>query len=205
MTQFLKALSIVLNPLIMPTTVFAIILYLAPEAARPLNLDQSQDLLLLLGLTTFFIPLLSLGLLKLSSSIKSFQMGSRRERTVPFFFMASFYGLTAYMFITKIRVNEFLTVILITIATLVFVIALLTVYIKVCVHSAAIAAVVGFMLGIIVKVPSTSLFYPLIGGIIMLGATMSARLSLNVHTPAEVVVGSGLGFIFGIVSILIFT
>ena len=132
-------------------------------------------------------------------------MGSRRERTVPFFFMASFYGLTAYMFITKIRVNEFLTVILITIATLVFVIALLTVYIKVCVHSAAIAAVVGFMLGIIVKVPSTSLFYPLIGGIIMLGATMSARLSLNVHTPAEVVVGSGLGFIFGNVSILIFT
>ena len=205
MTQFLKALSIVLNPLIMPTTVFAIILYLAPEAARPLNLDQSQDLLLLLGLTTFFIPLLSLGFLKLSSSIKSFQMGSRRERTVPFFFMASFYGLTAYMFITKIRVNEFLTVILITIATLVFVIALLTVYIKVCVHSAAIAAVIGFMLGIIVKVPSTSLFYPLIGGIIMLGATMSARLSLNVHTPAEVVVGSGLGFIFGIVSILIFT
>ena len=205
MTQFLKALSIVLNPLIMPTTVFAIILYLAPEAARPLNLDQSQDLLLLLGLTTFFIPLLSLGFLKLSSSIKSFQMGSRRERTVPFFFMASFYGLTAYMFITKIRVNEFLTVILITIATLVFVIALLTVYIKVCVHSAAIAAVVGFMLGIMVKVPSTSLFYPLIGGIIMLGATMSARLSLNVHTPAEVVVGSGLGFIFGIVSILIFT
>ncbi|MDA1119372.1 MAG: PA-phosphatase [Bacteroidetes bacterium] len=189
----------------MPTTVFAVIIYMAPEAASPLNLDQSFDILLLLGLTTFFIPLLSLGFLKLSSSIKNFELESRKERIMPFLFMTLFYGLTAYMFIFKIRVNDFLTVILISISVLVLSIAIITFYIKVCVHSTAIAAVVGFTLGIIVRMPSASLIYPLIGGIILLGAIMSARLSLNVQTPAEVAIGSGLGFIFGLAPILIFT
>ena len=109
------------------------------------------------------------------------------------------------MFITKIRVNEFLSVILIAMATLALAIAIITVYIRVCVHSAALAAVVGFILGIMVKVPATLLIYPLLGGILVLGAVMSSRLSLNVHTLTETGVGSALGFVFGFASIVIFT
>jgi len=141
--------------------------------------------------------------LKFSSFIDSFQLRTRKERVLPFFFIAIFYGVVAYMFISKI--TGLAPVILTAISALAIAIAVVTFYLMICVHSAALAGVVGFILGIMVKFPSTFLFYPLLVGILALGAVMSARLMMNAHTLTEVSVGAGLGFVFCFGSIAIFT
>ena len=201
----MKALSLVINPLLMPTAMFAVIFYFAPEAAKPLNMEQAPQLIKAVALTTFLIPIISIGTLRFTSTITSFWLENRRERVLPFFFMTTFYGLTAYMFITKIKVNDFMTVILITMTLMVLVITLITLYWKISVHSTALSGLVGFIIGLTLKVPSADLLYPLVGSILLTGAVMSARLALNAHTPAQILGGSIVGLFMGVGSILLFT
>jgi len=201
----MKALSLIINPMLMPTLIFTVVFYFAPEAAKPLNLDQAPELLLAVALTTILIPAISLGTLRFTSTISSFWLENRNERILPFAFMAVFYGLTAFMFITRIKVNGFLTVILITMTLMVVVVTIVTIYWKISVHATAICGLVGFIIGLSFKVPSTDLLYPLAMSIILAGAVMSARLSLNAHTPGQILVGSIVGLSMGIGSILIFT
>ena len=201
----MKAISLLINPMLMPTVMFAVIFYFAPEAAKPLNMEQAPFLLLSVALTTFLIPIISLGTLKFTATISNFWLNNRKERILPFFFMTVFYGLTAYMFITKIKVNGFLTVILITMTVMVLVVTLITIYWKISVHSTALSGLVGFILGLMVKVPSTELLYPLVTSILLTGAVMSARLALNAHTPVQILGGSIVGLIMGVGSIVLFT
>ena len=119
--------------------------------------------------------------------------------------MTTFYGLTAYMFISKIKVNDFLTVILITMTLMVLVITIVTIFWKISVHSTALSGLVGFIIGLILKIPSAELLYPLVASILLTGAVMSARLALNAHTPKQILGGSLVGLLMGIGSILFFT
>ncbi|MEQ9424479.1 MAG: hypothetical protein RJQ09_08690 [Cyclobacteriaceae bacterium] len=200
----MRAISIVCNPMVMPTALFALILFFAPEAAKPINLAQSPYIILSISLTTFFIPLMSLSMLKVTSTISSIWLENRKERILPFSFMVAFYGITTYMFVSRIQVNEFLTVLLIAMTTIVITLAVISIFIKVSVHSAAISSLVGFIIATIIKVPSSELFFPLVISILVSGALMSARLSLNRNTPFEIVLGTCLGLIIGLSSILLF-
>ena len=109
------------------------------------------------------------------------------------------------MFITKIKVNGFLTVILIAMTIMVLVVTLVTIYWKISVHSTALSGLVGFILGLMFKVPSTDLLFPLIASIMMTGTVMTARLALNAHTPAQILGGTLVGLVMGVGSIVIFT
>ena len=201
----MKLISFVINPMFMPTVMFAVIFYFAPEAAKPLDLDQAPYLLLSVALTTLIIPIVSLSTLRFTSTISSFWLEDRKERIMPFFFMVVFYALTAYMFITKIKVNGFLTVILITMTLMVLAVTLITFYYKISIHSTAIMGLVGFILGLMVKLPSTDLLYPLVISIFLAGTVMTARLALNAHTPGQILAGSLVGLSMGVGSILVFT
>ena len=201
----MKLISFVINPMFMPTVMFAVIFYFAPEAAKPLDLDQAPYLLLSVALTTLIIPIVSLSTLRFTSTISSFWLEDRKERIMPFFFMVVFYALTAYMFITKIKVNGFLTVILITMTLMVLAVTLITFDYKISIHSTAIMGLVGFILGLMVKLPSTDLLYPLVISIFLAGTVMTARLALNAHTPGQILAGSLVGLSMGVGSILVFT
>ncbi len=189
----------------MPTAIFAIIFYFAPEAAKPINIEQGPRLIGSIALTTILLPIISLLTLRFTSSISSFWLEDRKERVLPFFIMAVYYGATAYLLISRIPVNDFFTVILITMTLMVVVISLITIYWKISVHSTALCGLVGFILGLILKVPSAELLYPLIASILLAGTVMSARLALNAHTPGQIMGGSLVGFFMGAGSILIFT
>lgn len=200
----MKAISFIINPLLMPTTMFAVIFYFAPEAANPINMDQAPYMLLIVALTTILLPVISLSTLRFTSTITSFWLEDRRERILPFFFMAAFYATTAYMFITRIKVNGFLSVILITMTLMVLVITIITFYYKISVHSTALSGLVGFIIGLMIKLPSSQLLYPLVGSIMLTGTVMTARLALNAHTPLQILTGALLGLIMGVSSIILF-
>lgn len=188
--------SVVFHPLLVPTIIYAVIFGFAPLLARPLS---DTALLYILGavfITTFVIPLCCIAVLRFSAYIPSMSMRNRRERVVPFLFVSVFYAITTYMFYAKMQLNLVLIVIMLAITVITFLLALVTVFWKVSIHSAAVMGMVGFFIAIMIRFPLSNLLLPLVLSVLMAGVVMSARLYLNEHKPEEVLIGGLMGFVF---------
>ncbi|MEO9851958.1 MAG: phosphatase PAP2 family protein [Reichenbachiella sp.] len=137
-------------------------------------------------------------MLKFSGSISSFRLENREERVMPFSFVSIFYGLTTYLFVFKIQVNDIIALLLIATSILVILLTIITLWFKISIHAASISGVVGFFLFFGIKFPESQTLYPLLILLISAGFVMSARLQLNAHTPKEILVGmlTGLGICF---------
>lgn len=180
----------------MPSMTFLLLYWLMPELIKPLTIVT----LPFLFITTFLIPLLSISMLKFSGSITSFKLDNRAERIMPFTFVSIFYGLTTYLFVFKIQVNEIIALLLLATSILVIVLTLITFWIKISIHAAGISGVVGFFLVFAIKFPESKTLYPLLFLLISAGSVMSSRLHLNAHTPKEILAGTitGLSICFGV-------
>jgi len=188
-------ISYIFHPLLMPSMAFLILYWLMPELIKPLTLVT----LPFLFITTFIIPLLSISMLKFSGSISSFKLENREERVMPFLFVSIFYGLTTYLFVFKIQVNEVIGILLATTTVLIAVLTAVTFWFKISIHAAGISGMVGFFLVFGLRYPDSLALYPLLILLVSSGLVMSARLQLNAHTPKEILAGmvAGLGICFG--------
>jgi hypothetical protein len=81
-----------------------------------------------------------------------------------------------------------------TIAGISFLVSVITLFWKISVHSVSVNSMVGFLMAAMVSKVEPELLYPLLGSILAAGAVMSARLYLDVHSPAQVGWGCLLGF-----------
>lgn len=175
----------------MPSMTFLILYWVMPELIKPLTIVT----LPFLFITTFLIPLLSISMLKFSGSISSFKLENRDERVMPFSFVSIFYGMTTYLFVFKIQVNEIIAMLLIATTILVVVLTVITLWFKISIHAAGISGVVGFFLVFGLRFPDSQALYPLLVLLISAGLVMSSRLQLNAHTPKEILAGMLTGFI----------
>lgn len=179
----------------MPTLIFLLLIWFAPLSVAPLNPKISYYVLLLIFISTFIIPLISVYVLKATANISSYAMPERDERVVPFLFISVFYGLTTYMFIKYHEFNSTITVLLASITLIIFISAIISIFWKVSIHSIGISGLVGFLLAINYKFPDNRLLLPLVISICFAGIIMSARLYLNTHKLDEVLGGSIIGFL----------
>lgn len=179
-------ISYIFHPLLMPSMTFLILYWLMPELIKPLTIVT----LPFLFITTFIIPLLSISMMKLSGSIASFRLENREERLMPFSFVSIFYGLTTYLFVFKIQVNDIIALLLLATTILVVVLTLITFWFKISIHAAGISGVVGFFLVFGIRFPESQAMYPLLVLLISAGLVMSARLELNAHSPKEILAGT---------------
>jgi len=189
-----KIISYAFHPLMMPSYLFAIVMLYLPDALQPMSRKVTLYILLLIFITTFMIPLFSMLGLRTALAISSLHLEKRKERILPFAFITLFYGLTTYLFHTKIDVNDFLLSIFIGATGAVALITLITVFYKISVHATAVGCMMGSLLAMIYRFPMNELLWPFCFITLLGGAILSARLSLNAHTSAEVYTGLGLGF-----------
>lgn len=192
----MQVLSVVLHPLLLPTFMFFIIFRYVPQAFRPLADENVPYILFALSTTTLIIPVLSLLALRLTSTIKSLQMHDKNDRLVPFMFIATFYGVTTYMFYSKLTLNPVLVYLMLVTTLLIVVLTIITVYWKISIHSAGIAGAAGFILALAHMFPGGELLVPFIGSLVALGWVMAARLYLKAHDWEQAAAGAGLGFGF---------
>jgi membrane-associated phospholipid phosphatase len=188
--------SVAFHPLLVPTIIYAIIFGFAPPLARPLSDNALLYILAAIFITTFVIPICCIAVLRFSAYIPSFSMRNRKDRIVPFLFVSVFYAITTYMFYAKMQLNQVLVVIMLAITVVTFFLALVTVFWKISIHSAAITGMVGFLVAIMIKFPLADLLWPLVLSVVVAGLVMSARLYLNEHEPNEVFMGGLVGFVF---------
>lgn len=186
-------LTIVFQPLIVPSLVIALLFYGIPESTS-VPAEAKWSLLLLIAVTTLFIPMFSVMGMKMTSMIPSLYMVSKKERILPFSMISFFYVITSVFFYFKLQVDPLMVFTLILITICVLVLTFITVFWRISAHTTGLGGLVAIIIALGQKFPNHSLLYPLIGAIILCGAVGSARLFLNAHKPAEIFAGIVLGF-----------
>ncbi|MEQ8924417.1 MAG: hypothetical protein RLO81_01325, partial [Fulvivirga sp.] len=80
-------ISYTFHPLIMATGLLAILYLFAPSVIQPISEQSIRPILLMVFILTYVIPLISIGMLKVTSNISSVKLSNRKERVMPFFFV----------------------------------------------------------------------------------------------------------------------
>jgi hypothetical protein len=187
--------SIVFHPLLSATYLFSSFVLIDPMLALPPGYTKVAQwlIVLIVWITTFAIPALSLTLLKYSGSITSLKLEHRKERLLPFFYITIFYGFTAYYFSKQMLVTEVTSGIFILTATMILTAGIITFFWKISIHSLSMGGVVGILFVVSIMQPESLVNYLFYVAIIISGLVLSARLKLQAHTPAQVYSGFVLG------------
>ena len=188
-------ISIAFHPLLMASFLFLILVYFAPSVVSPIQEDSVNTLVIIIFILTFIIPASSVGVLRMTSSISSLSLQSRRERVLPFFFIALYYGVTTYLFEEKFPINSHLILIFTTITGLILIVTLITTFWKISAHSVGINGLLGFLVAIDIRFPDSQLLWPILSVVLISGFVMSSRLILNAHNLSQVLLGGVTGFI----------
>jgi hypothetical protein len=195
-TRFANFLSVVLHPLLMPTFLFLLLFSLAPTAIGAESLGLMFQVLFI-GFTffyTFLLPAYFIYLMKRWGIIGSLKLENLRDRRWPYFITATIYAILGYIIYSKNSMLFPCAYILWSIAAVIFVVAIISLWWQISAHAAGIGGMIGAMAGIMLQFGENDLFFPLLILIFLAGLLISARLKLNAHTPAQV----GAGFLLGV-------
>jgi membrane-associated phospholipid phosphatase len=192
-----KIISHVFHPLIMPIIGLTIIFNTDSYINYAVPQELKQAVLILVGATTFIIPLLIALLLLNRKLINSLEMETRRERIFPYSITISFYVFTLYMLkqapVPAIVFNFIVG------ATLSIIIAfVINMKWKISAHMIGIGGLVGALLCVSILLEIYITPYITLS-LLVAGLIGSSRLVLRAHTPSEVYTG----FIVGVVCQLV--
>jgi len=139
--------------------------------------------------------MVNVGIFKSFGAIRSFAMPERRERLMPFVFISAIYVAVTYLFHLhgRMNLNDNFLKFMIIIDMLVVVATIATFFFKVSVHSVTAWGLIGMLVALNKISDVSAIFYPTLGVIVLAGFIMAARLSLDSHTPREVMWGAVLG------------
>ncbi len=187
-------LSVVFQPLLIPTLVFGLILYAVPEATS-IPAEFKDRIFFLIVLSTLLIPMITIIGLRLSGTLKSLHMKEIQDRLIPFSITSAYYLLTVYFLYQKSELDPILwqTLSLITLA--VIGLTVVTFFWKMSAHMTGAGGLLAMVLVLGSKFHTFPVLYPLILSIFLAGAIGSARLYLGAHKPLEIYVGLFFGFL----------
>lgn len=200
--QFAKIISFLFHPLLMPSYGFAFIFFTKNYISTftPGNLKW-----LILGITlvfTFLLPGLNALILLKMGRIKSLEMETSNERTIPYISTSFYYLALFYLFFNAQFPSVFMILIL-GAAISVMLSFIINFWWKISAHTIGIGGISGAALGIIYRLQIDLhlmfMFLLLISGIVAY-----ARLKLNAHTPSQVYTGFVLGFIIELVLMIFY-
>ena len=194
-TKLASIISYMFHPLMMSTFLFILLSIASPYTILPIGFTTTGAvvLIILLWVTTFIIPSLSLFILKKTGSISSLSLSNRKERITPLIYTTVMYGVNTYMFSTKVELGVMISVFLGISTLLIALTTLITLFWKISVHGIGIGGLIGLL------IPSNlidNIFHfdiILVVLFILAGIILSARLKLNAHTPTQVYVGFVMG------------
>lgn len=186
-------LSYAIQPLVVPSLIFLFLFFFAPQASSMGTLEKWY-VLLMVFLTTFAIPVLSIFTMKLTKNISSFHMKDKEERILPFSMVSLFYMMSTYFFHTKFNLEPLMIQTLVSITICLILLTSITFFWKISAHMTAISGLLAIMVAVAIQFPGNDTLFPLLGGILITGALGSSRLFLNAHTPLEILGGFALGF-----------
>lgn len=207
-----QILSAVLHPLMVPTLIFAILFYGAPESIQNLEsfnnsarvgmLSLKMGLLILIFLQTFVLPIFTIYALHRFGYVNDLRMETLKDRRIPYLITVIIYTFIATFYTMKLKQLPEISLIITGIAFSVAAVAIISLYWKISAHAVGISGILGALIGIAVRYGNAELFYPILIVVLVMGLLISARLHLNAHTPLQVIAGSILGFVVSLIVVL---
>jgi hypothetical protein len=195
-----QLLSVVFHPLLLPTYLFAFILYFMPAAMLTLPLQSRWVVLCLVVISTFIVPGLGAYTMVRTGHLDSIEMERREQRGLPLLFTGLCYALTAYLFYRTSALDAIFFFVMGLIAASVFLTYVVSLFWKLSAHSVGMGGALGLLLVLNSIMPDGSLTLAIIVAILISGAVLSARLALHVHSPAQVYTGYGAGLLLTVVA-----
>ncbi len=191
-TTFAKIISYVFQPLIMPFLTVLLAFNIDPYLTYNFSRDGKIAVYCVLGLNTFLVPTLLIIYLKRLKIISSLDVENRRERFIPFGITLVLY-ITTYVLLRRSPLPELLYSMVAGAILAMIVAFFVTLTWKISIHMTGIGGVIGAMCALF----ELHQFFPvaiLTGLIILAGFIGTARMALSVHTLAQVIAGTFLGF-----------
>ncbi|WP_276499558.1 hypothetical protein [Pontibacter litorisediminis] len=191
-------MSVVFHPLLLPTYLFAIILYYMPSSTLTLPMRVRWIVLAMIFFTTFIVPAAAAFAMMRLGYLSSLEMDRREERGFPLLFTAICYAATSYLFYSEPTYDAIFYFVMGIIAAAVFLAFAISQFWKISAHSIGLGGGLGLLLVLHKLAPEAMLIYPVIVAVFVAGVVMSARLALHAHTPAEVYAGFGSGLLLAL-------
>ncbi len=187
-----KVLSYVFQPLAMLFLSVCLVFTIDPYFNAATHADVKQVIYLILGLNTFVVPTAMIVYLKKIKVIGSLDVEDRKQRFIPFAITLTLYGAT--YFLLKQSPLPYIVFVMLLAAIVAMVIAVfITLFWKISIHMTGLGGVVGTLMALAYNhhyFPSFTISCI----IILAGLVGTARMSLKVHTLAQVICGFVLGF-----------
>jgi hypothetical protein len=189
-----QVLSVLLHPLLIPTYLFCIVLYLLPPSVVTFPVERRWAIVVLVFCSTFIIPGLGTYFLYRQGYVGGLTLEHRPERNLPFFFTGVCFAVTSYIFHQEAYFDRLFFYIMTLITLSVFLTFLFSFRWKISAHAVGVGGALGILFLLNKMLPENQLLYIIVVGIILSGGVLSARLALDAHSPAEVYSGFLLGF-----------
>jgi len=194
-----KIISTLFHPLIMPVIGLVIIFNTDSYINYAIPAELKKAVIILVGTSTFIIPLLISLLLLNRKLINSLEMETQKERVIPYAFTIIFYVFTLYMLkqapIPPIIFNFVIG------ATLSVIIAfIINIKWKISAHMIGIGGLVGALIciSILLEIYITPF---IIFGLLVAGLVGSSRLILKAHSQSQIYVGFAIGIICQVIAL----
>lgn len=187
-------ISVVFQPLLMPSLVFGLLFFGVPQATSLPEAFKVRIFYLIVCATLLIPVVLMLGL-RWSGYVKSLHFEEKSDRRVPFILVTLFYVLTTYFLKEKTELDPILWQGMGVITAAVALLTGVTYFWKMSAHLTGIGGVLA-VTGILgLYFPSVTVAYLLVAALVLGGGIASSRLYLDAHRPAEVYVGLLVGFV----------
>lgn len=177
----------------MPTLIIWVMLLKVPQLMRQ-DWSHNGFLLLMVFLTTFVVPLLSIIVMKLTKTIRSFELTDSEERVFPFSLVSLYYMVATYFFYLRMDVKPIFLLALATITICVVLLTSITFFWKISAHMIGVSGLLGIFIALSMKFPGQDLLVFILLAIVGAGAIGTSRLYLNIHRPIDILSGFLLGF-----------
>ncbi|MFN3316108.1 MAG: hypothetical protein ACK40K_04795, partial [Raineya sp.] len=141
-TRLAYVISIIFHPLLLPSVVLALLLYLSPNLVTVSSNGVRLFLIQVAFSFTFLLPLIFMLVMKVLRVIDSLHLPDRKQRRLPFVVISAMYIMTAYLYYypaVRIHIDDkFLHTFLGICASLV-VLTIITFFYKISAHTLAIS------------------------------------------------------------------
>lgn len=185
-----QILSHILNPLLMPTLGFLLLLNSGFYFSM-LNFEVKKYVLLIIFMSTCLLPLFAIGMLSLNSKFNA-QMTKSTDRVIPLLLTAVFYYM-GYFYLGKIPVFPIYRIFMLSTILIIIGLMLISMKWKISNHMAGIGGLIGAILSLSFRLGMNSSLL-LAGLIAAAGLLGTSRLVLNKHNTLQIYAGFFLGF-----------
>ncbi len=187
-------ISVVFQPLLIPTLVYGLIFFAVPEATN-IPSQFKETLFLLILLATLVVPMVSIIGFRLSGAVKSLHMKDIKDRLIPFSITTLYYVLIVYYLFKQSELDPVLWQTLALITVTILGLTVVTLFWKMSAHMTGAGGLLAVVLVLGIKFQTFEVLYPLLLSIFLAGVIGSSRLYLHAHRPIEVYIGFIYGFL----------